>query len=137
MTLQGGAGLHDRLAAVRKAPTAIGRDWAAETAQLARGRVAHRTGATARSIRVQSASDTGAVVVAGGAARFLEGGTKAHDIVARGDVLRYTMNGRPAFRKQVRSRGMRPQPFMRPAALQAYRDVSPGKRVVDAWNKAA
>jgi len=115
----------------------MGRDWGKETAQLARGRVAKRTGATARSIRLQSASDNGAVVVAGGAARFLEGGVKRHDIEARGRVLRYTMNGRPAFGKRVHNPGMRKQPFLRPAALEAYRKLSPGKRVVDAWNKAA
>lgn len=135
--LQGGRQLQARLAAVRSAPQGIGRDWGKEAVLQAQRRVARRTGATARSIRLQSASSTGAVVVAGGAARFLEGGTGRHEIEARGKVLRYTMNGRPAFAKRVRSRGMRKRPFLRPAALEAYRKVSPGKRVIEAWNKAA
>jgi len=137
MALQGAAQLHARLAAVRKAPAGVARDWADATVRLARAKVRRRTGATANSIIVQRAGDTGAVVVAGGAARFLEGGTKRHTIEAADGVLRFTMNGRPAFRKRVQSRGMRKRPFMRPAAQQAYRDVSPGKRVIEAWNKAA
>jgi hypothetical protein len=138
MTLQGAPQLHARLAAVRKAPRGIAKDWADETAKLARARVARRTGATQRSIVVQQVGDTGATVVAGGAARFLEGGTKRHDIEPnRAKVLRFTEGGRPAFARKVRNPGSRRRPFMRPAALQAYKTVSPGKRVTDAWNKAA
>lgn len=138
MTLQGAAGLHARLAATRTAPRTYGRVWANETARLTRQRVAVDTRATQRSITVQRASDTGATVAAGGAARFLERGVRPHKITAGGKgVLRYSAGGKPLFSKRVRHPGMRKRPFMAVSAREAYKAKSPGKVVIDAWNKAA
>lgn len=137
MILQGAPQLHARLAAVRAAPKGIAGDWAKETARLARARVAVDTGRTKRSIRPSSGDMQGQVEVRG-VGRFIEGGVRRHDITpSHSKVLRFSQGGRPVYAKRVHHPGNRARPFLAPSARQAYRTVSPAKRVVDAWNGAA
>lgn len=59
-------------------------------------------------------------VVAGGAAHFLEGGTRAHAITAvNGRALRFHVNGQVVIRRSVQHPGTEPRPFMREARDRA------------------
>ena len=74
-----------------------------------------RTGATRQSINATYTSRTGRVT-AGGVAKLLENGTRAHQIRAtRARVLRFTQNGTTVFRKRVWHPGTTARPFMRHA----------------------
>lgn len=53
----------------------------------------------------------GGFVRAGGASRFLEGGTRAHVIHGK-PVLRFVVNGQVLFRRMVHHPGTKPRPFM-------------------------
>jgi len=75
-----------------------------------------RTGDTRRSITSGVTSGSG-FVQAGGASRFLEFGTRAHEIEGRrGGMLRFQMNGATMFRRRVWHPGTAPRPFMADAS---------------------
>jgi hypothetical protein len=79
----------------------------------------NQTGATRASIKGTVFAASGQVV-AGGVARFLENGTRPHDIVARaGGVLAFRVNGAMVFTRRVHHPGTAPRPFM-----QVARDVA-------------
>lgn len=146
--------LRARLAGLSKARGQLTREWAIKTTALAK--VKHRpnkkTGVTSASIAPRLVTPTRAEVKAGGAAVFLEQGTKPHDIVPRRrKALRFadTANGgsarlsgaprtgsRVVFRKRVHHPGTRAYPFMRPAAREAAQGLGVGT-LVDAWNESA
>lgn len=73
-----------------------------------------QSGTTRSSIRSERTGLRG-FVEAGGAAKFLEEGTKPHLIVAHGKALRFVVEGNVLFRKWVRHPGTAPRPFMREA----------------------
>jgi hypothetical protein len=78
-----------------------------------------QTGGTRGSIKGTVGLHTGKVV-AKGAAKFLENGTRAHTIAARnGGMLRFFVNGSPVFRRSVRHPGTASRPFMMQARLHA------------------
>ena len=127
------------------------------TVREAKLHVARKTGTTGRTIRLASVTQDTATVEAGGAAAFLERGTKPHIIRPRNkSVLRFpakgvatTLGGRVrtgaarslgnaayAFAKLVHHPGTKAQPFLLPAAQKAIETVGVGS-VVERWNKAA
>lgn len=84
-------------------------------------------GGTRASIRGKAFVSSG-FVQAGGAARFLENGTRPHVIRAKnGKVLRFMVNGETLFRRMVQHHGTTPRPFMHEA-----RDVGEHVAVVSA-----
>lgn len=139
MALRGSRQLRARLKAIKTVFKPVGREWTERTVNLARGRVAVRTGATRNSIRRKNASMTKASVQATGGARFLEAGTKPHAIQARRiGIMKFTdQGGRPVFAKKVRHPGMRAQPFLRRSGRDALDGLNMLRELIDLWNKAA
>lgn len=73
------------------------------------------TGGTRRSIHGTVFGLTG-TVTAGGAAQFIENGTKPHIIAARNaQTLRFVVNGSVIFRRTVHHPGTSGRPFMHQA----------------------
>jgi hypothetical protein len=59
-------------------------------------------------------------VIAGGASKFLENGTRPHTITARNaTVLRFVVNGQTVFRRTVHHPGTAELPFMHQALARA------------------
>jgi hypothetical protein len=75
-----------------------------------------RTTVTRSSIRSVVTSFGEGFVEAGGAARYLEHGTRPHEIWARNALaLRFEISGTIFFRRMVRHPGTAPRPFMQEA----------------------
>jgi hypothetical protein len=116
----------------------------------AKERVARATGHTARTIAPGNLTDSFAIVQAAGAAVFLEGGTKPHDIPKSGrKLLSWTtgkrLSGRARTGKGAGSRifamkvhhpGTKAQPFLLPGAVEAVKQVGI-EPIIKAWNDAA
>ncbi len=119
--------------------------------------VHRKTGTTGRSIRMTSVTPTSVTVQAGGAAPFLEYGTRPHEITPKvASVLRFaakgvgvTLAGRVrsgevrrlgsgayTFAKRVHHPGTRPYPFLVPGAKRAIGTVGVDA-IVSLWNTAA
>lgn len=77
---------------------------------------ANRTGETRASVRAAIGFGFSAAVRAGGAAVFLESGTRRHPIVASGRALRFSISGQTVFRKRVMHPGTRATHFLSNAA---------------------
>lgn len=138
MKLQGASALRSRLKAIRGVFKPIGRDWADETVRLARSRVTVRTGKTLRSIRRRNASQKRAAVVATFGARFIEGGTKEHDITPRKmTALKFNVGGRTIFSKKVHKRATPAQPFLHRSARDALAEREMLADLIKLWNEAS
>lgn len=74
-----------------------------------------QSGDTRKSIRGTVTSERRGFVKAGGAAGFLEYGTRAHLIIAKGRALRFETGGQAVYRRFVRHPGTKPRPFMHEA----------------------
>lgn len=130
-------------------------DWQIRT--VAHAKTRHRpnkkTGMTSASIQPGRKGRGEAEVEAGGAAVFLEYGTKPHTIVPRsGRVLVWARDGRNrrlsgaarkgtksgdlVFARKVSHPGTKPYPFLIPGAEQARDEVFDADAVVKRWNKA-
>lgn len=113
--------------------------------------VRRKTGNTARTIRLGRITETSVETTVNKVGRWLEFGTKAHDIVPRAKkALRWPsgssvrLSGRAvsgstgfAFAKRVHHPGTKPQPFMVPGAENALRKSGLKDFIVNAWNRAA
>lgn len=113
-------------------------------------RVPRKTGNTGRTIRPGELTDDHAIVEAGGAAVFLERGTRPHIIRPRkGRALAWPstnagrrLSGRArtgagmTFATVVHHPGTKPQPFLLPAVIDAVHEVG-AEPIVHAWNDAA
>lgn len=77
-----------------------------------------RSGATRGSIRGEVLGLRGRVE-ARGASIFLENGTRAHQIVARGRALKFFVNGQAIYRRSVQHPGTKATHFMRDARNHA------------------
>ena len=111
--------------------------------------VHRKTGNTGRSIHLASATATMAVTEAGGAAQFLEHGTKPHTITPKAaQALRFAaspggarLTGSPrvgaavVFATIVHHPGTKPYPFMVPGA-QAAVNATGTDSFVEEWNAA-
>lgn len=139
MKIQGGRELKARLRAISQSFKPIGRDWADDTAKLAKSRVPVRTGRLRQSIRRRSATQKRATVVAHYTAFFVDKGPKAHTIRAR--KARFLVfegrGGHTIFAPKVLHRGYRGRPFRERAALEALRRNPMAEEVIKAWNEAA
>jgi hypothetical protein len=83
-----------------------------------------QSGGTRGSVRGEVETPTSGFVEAGGAARFLQDGTRAHTIVARGAALRFVVAGRVVFAKSVQHPGTSPRPFMTEARDAGERAIA-------------
>lgn len=111
--------------------------------------VHRKTGNTGRSIHLVSASAQKAVLEAGGAAAFLEYGTRPHTITPKAaKALRFAaspggarLSGAPrvgaavVFAKVVHHPGTKPYPFMIPGAEAAVQQAGIDP-IIELWNKA-
>ena len=136
--LKGGPELRRRLKAIQLTFKPVGRKWADATADVARSRVPVKTGRLRQSIRRKNATQKRATVSAHYTATFVDGGTKAHDIVAKtGGTLAFTGSRGPVFAKKVHHRGARAQPFKERAAREGLRKTPMAQELINLWNKAA
>lgn len=113
--------------------------------------VHRRTGNTGRTIHVASVSENRVVTAAGGAAVFLEEGTRPHTITAKAaKALRWAASRGGAtlgggikagaavrFSKVVHHPGTKPYPFMVPGAVKAAQSAGLTDDIVKRWNEAA
>jgi hypothetical protein len=114
-------------------------------------RVARKTGNTGRTIHIASHSATEVRIVAGGAAVFLERGTRPHVIRPKNKkVLRWgatpadrrlsgrlRKGGNAIFAREVHHPGTRARPFMAPAVKVALQQSHLSEAIIEVWNEAA
>ena len=131
--------LAKRIKAVAESGEGVGRAWGEETVRQMRGRIPHRTGATANSIRVDHAGDSGATIVGSKIANLIDSGTPPHEEKVRfAKALRWSgPGGRPLFARRVLIPRKRPRPFRKKAADAALVKTFRPDLMIDAWNKAA
>lgn len=139
MALQGARQLRSRLDAFNKVFHPVGEEWGERAVELAQSRVAVDTGETRASIRrSNNPLSTKSSVEAGGAAVFLETGTRPHPITpVRVGVLRFSKNGQPMFRRRTNHPGIQQQPFFYDSASEAVQKVDILGNLIDLWNRAA
>lgn len=143
MALKGATELKARLKAIRKDVfKPAGKDWADETAKIARGMVPNRNtrwskGRLHDSIRRKSATQKKAVVVAHYTAYFVDSGVKPHSLVRR--KSRPSGQARTVFARAARKPhpGYRARPFRAAAAREGLRRRPVLDKVIAAWNRAA
>lgn len=115
-----------------------GRDWADETAKLARGMVPSKTGRLRGSIRRKNASQRKATVVAHFSAYFIDRGTKAHVIrPKRKGSLKFQSGQNTIFSKRVNHPRTSARPFRERAAREGLRRHPLAAQLVKQWNEAA
>lgn len=137
-TLQGADQLRARLKAMKLGFKDVGRQWADETAQVARTMVPSRTGRTRSSIRRKNATQRKATVVGFYPVNFINAGAKEHDIQPRRtSVLKFKAGGDVIFRKKVHKRAQPAHPFKRRAGEEGLRRVHILDRLIERWNRAA
>lgn len=87
---------------------------ATEVQTMARTGFNSRTGQLSRSIKTRKINQYYSRNITAHAphAGFVENGTKAHDITAKGGALRFVMNGRVMFRRTVHHPGTKATHFM-------------------------
>lgn len=149
--------LRARLRAVGGPKSGLMQSLGLQVVAEAKRKVPRKTGDTGRSIRLASYSAREAEVRAGGAAPYLEGGTRAHVILPRRKKVlffsldpahrRLTGSVRQPYRRQrsslevfarrVRHPGTRPRPFLGPAIKTVARANPLAKLVAKLWNEAA
>ena len=110
--------------------------------------VHRKTGNTGRSIHLVSATAQKAITEAGGAAAYLEYGTKPHTITPRAKkALRFAasaggarLSGAPrvgadvVFARVVHHPGTKPYPFMVPGAVAAVQQAGV-EPIIELWDK--
>ena len=135
--IQGIRNVERGLKALRQVFKPLGREWADQTAALAKTRVVVRTGRTQKSIRRKNASQKRATVVARYGARYLEGGAPPHTITPkRGKRLAWKDGGAVRFAKKVDHPGMKRKKFLRPSGKEVLDRMDKLKHVIGEWNRA-
>ena len=138
--LQGAPQLRARLKAIKETFRPIGRKWATSTTRHARAGASFtdRSGKGRRSIRVKSASQRKATVVANYYVAILDKGSKAHTIVPRKKpTLVFQAGGRTVFSKKVNKPAARGLGFAGRAAKEGLRDNPMAEELIRQWNSAA
>ena len=136
--LQGAPQLRARLKAIKESFRPIGRKWATSTTRHARTSAPNRTGKGRRSIRVKSASQRKATVVANYYMAILDKGAKAYTIVPRKKPnLVFQAGGRTVFAKKVNKPATRGLGFAGRAARDGLRDNPMADELIRQWNSAA
>jgi len=149
MPLKGSRELRARLRAIRQTFKPIGKNWATDTRDYARGHVPVRTGRLKASIRVRNASQRRATVVGHFSAFFVDKGTKAHPEKAkRVSVMRYGLSKQgptfggfapgqaTVFSKKVNHPRTRAKPFRVAAAREGLRKNPMAVELIKQWNSA-
>lgn len=138
MALRGGPELRARLKAIKVAFKPVGKQWADETARLARAAAPVRTGTLRNSIHRKNASQKKATVSAVFYGRILDVGAKEHDIKARrASTLAFPVGGQTIFAKKTHHPRQAPLGFATNAAHKALRDNPMAETLVKEWNAAA
>lgn len=138
MSLQGTPELRRRLKAIKTVFKPAGRDWADETALVAKAMVRVRTGRTRDSIRRKNASQKKATVVGRYPVNFIDAGAKEHDIQAkRTKAMAFSSGGQTVFRRKVHKQRQEAHPFKKAAAAEGLRRVDLIGDLVKLWNDAA
>ena len=137
MSVSGARQLRARLKAIRTVFKPAGRQWADETARVARGMVPVRTGRTQRSIRRRNASQRKATVVGNYPINFIDAGTKEHDIVPKKmQALKFGEGGQAVFARKVHKRATPARPFKKEAARRGLEKVDIINDLIELWNRA-
>lgn len=138
MSLKGAPELRRRLKALRLAFKPIGKEWADETARIARPQVPSKTGRLRASIKRRNATQRKATVVAHYTAYFIDKGTVAHPIrPKKSRMLRWEDGGRTIFARKVNHPRTRAKPFRQRSAEEALRRKPMAQALIDEWNRAA
>lgn len=138
MRVKGTPELRARLRAIKTAFRPIGRKWGTATVRHARPIAPRKSGAGARSIRVRTASQRRATVVANYYMAILDRGSKQHVIVPRkAGRLVFQANGRTVFARKVTKPAMRGLGFGKRAAKEGLRDTPMAAELIRLWNEAA
>lgn len=137
--LAGGPELRARLRDLRKSFRPIGRRWGDETVRLARERAPERTGKLRSSLRVRNNTQKRTTVVAVHYGKFVDQGTKAHEIRPRHKQANMftAAGGRTIFAKRILHRGNRASQFAARSAREAVTRTAVTDEIVRAWNDAA
>lgn len=153
--LEGAQALQARIKAVSNVDGRMGsrmlRGWQLQTVYLAKRAVPVKTRNLSRTIHpgVIDGNKGATVVASAEYARYVEEGTAPHIIrpirarvLAWGGARRLTGSLRTgasptSFARIVHHPGTRPKPFLRPAAVQALKELGMTPWYVQAWNEAA
>jgi hypothetical protein len=138
--VRGAKELKARFKALRQVFKPLGRDWADRTVATTKGRVRFKTGKTRSSIRRKNATQRKAVVVAAHGARFLDQGTKAHEMRPKrfaAMAFKHSRTGQPVFTKRVKHPGGKAYPFLRVSAREELNSSDQVNVVIKTWNSAA
>lgn len=137
-SLKGTPELRRRLKAIKLVFKTAGRDWADETAAIAKTMVPTATGKTRASIRRKNASQRKATVYGRYPVNFIDAGSKAHDIQAKGvGTLKFAKGGNTYFRKKVHKQRIPARPFKKRAAAIGLERTDIMGDVIELWNRAA
>lgn len=139
MALKGSPQLRARLRAIKLTFKPAGRDWADETARVAKTMVPSKTGLLRASIRRRNATQRKATVVAHFTAYFIDKGTKAHSEKPRKkQALRFGgRGGDTIFSRRVDHPRTNARPFRERAAREGLRRAPLAGSLVKQWNDAA
>lgn len=137
-SLKGSPELRRRLKAIKTVFKPVGREWADQTAAVARTLVPVASGKTRASIRRRNASQRKATVYGRYPVNFIDAGSKAHDITAkRGGVLKFNQGGQTIFRKKVHKQRIAARPFKKRAAEIGLERTDIIGDLIQLWNRAA
>ena len=137
MALRGSRELRARLRAIKLTFKPVGRDWADETASIARTMVPVKNGRLRNSIRRRNATQTKATVVAHYSAYFIDKGTKEHSEKPRkGQALRFERGQNTVFSRKVDHPRTAARPFRERAAKEGLRRQPLADALIKQWNSA-
>lgn len=139
MSLKGGRELRARLKAIKQTFKPAGREWADETAAIAKTLVPVKTGRLHGSIRRKNASMRKATVAAHYSAFFVDKGTKAHTIAPRraSGLIFQGRSGQTIFARKVNHPRTSAHPFRERAAREGLRRRPMVASLIKLWNAAA
>jgi hypothetical protein len=138
MALKGSRELRARLRAIKLTFKPAGKEWADETARIAKTMVPSKTGRLRGSIRRRNATQRKATVVAHYTAYFIDKGTKAHsEKPKKAKALRFERGGNTIFSRKVDHPRTAARPFRERAAREGLRRRPLAGQIVKQWNDAA
>jgi hypothetical protein len=138
VALKGSRELRARLRAIKLTFKPAGRDWADETAKVAKTMVPSKTGRLRGSIRRRNATQRKATVVAHYTAFFIDKGTKRHsENPKKAKALKFARGGNTIFSRKVDHPRTAARPFRERAAREGLRRKPIAGQMVKQWNDAA
>lgn len=132
--ITGGPELRARLSAIAQPFRPIGSAWQGKASSQMKASAPAQTGHLRGSIRPGFLSDTGAAIMGDYWAIFIDRGTKAHDIVAKGKMLKFEVAGETIFARKVHKRRTPRRPFVTQAAQMALKATATDE-IVKLWNR--